>query len=285
MQALEERLNRELFVRDKAGMRLTIHGEQLLEHCRSINMIVSEVQSRFGPGGVGQEVRISAVPSIGQEILIPHIETLRRKYPDVHFTLNTASDNCDLDTGGIDIAVRVSRPDHGQYVVRKVSSLKLSCYARKPHDRPMLPAPDQPLVVFGARKYDERMRNSLILGLYPNNPIAITVFDFQSMINAMRAGLGQGLIPDFVARGYSELCSVPEQKEVTPVDVWVILRDSPCRRRLLKEIASEISRVIATRLKDLPNNLDAEPRIKRMSLPSLNGEPVADISQQRQGKD
>jgi DNA-binding transcriptional LysR family regulator len=249
LRALEDGLQCELFVRDKEGLSLTEHGEQLLEHCRTIDAIVSQVRVRLGARGAGHEIRISSIPSIGQEILIPYLENLRGKYPNVQFTLNTSAESCDLDAAGIDIALRAFRPEQGQYIVRKISSLSSSCYARRVNEGEACPARDQPLVVLGAKKFDARLRNSLILGLYPNNPIAVTVYDFQSLVNAVRAGLGQGLLPDFVAQKYHDLALVPDQEAVLPADVWIIVRDGGCRRRLVKDIAAELSRVVASKLR------------------------------------
>ncbi|MGF9564497.1 LysR family transcriptional regulator [Neorhizobium sp. BT27B] len=260
--ALEKSIDRELFVREKSGMRLTAYGEQLVEDCRTIDAIVSQVEARMHTCAMDHEVRIAAVPSIGQELLIPHLDLLRRKYANVRFSLNTSSDNCDLDARGIDIAIRASRPERGDYVVRRLGQLSLGCYARSPQNGAMPSGKTLPLVVLGATKFDAQIRNSLILGLYPDNPVS----DFQSLINAMRAGLGQGLIPDFVARKYRDLSPVPDQGEVFSADIWIIIRAGSYRSRIVKDIASEIERLVSRHLRgaeDVP-----DPRTGCLSCPS-----------------
>ena len=247
LQTLERRLCCQLFDRSERGLTLTLDGERLLERCALITSIVTELQASFEIQPA-QEIRISAIPSIGQEIIIPKLGELRRMFPSVRFRMDTSSAVCNLDQSRIDIAIRASRPKDGPYIVRRIGTFTVSCYAKKDGDQPVEPAEQQPLVLLDAEQYEEGRHNSHLLGLYPDNPIAIIVQDFEALLTALRSGLGQALIPDFVGARHPDLTIVPKQMPVNPIDIWLIVRQSSHRLEVTRKLTQTLIHAISTTL-------------------------------------
>ena len=100
--ALETELDVTLLARSTRSMAVTAEGHRYYERCLRVLREVAEAQSIGRPRGFEGTVRMSAPVSFGLARLMPHLATLREKYPALGVEIH-------LEDRLLD-AVLVSRP-------------------------------------------------------------------------------------------------------------------------------------------------------------------------------
>jgi DNA-binding transcriptional LysR family regulator len=93
IQQLERALGVRLFVRTRRSVRLTSHGEVLLEKARHVLRAADDLAAtarRLGDGEIGR-LRIGFTPSAPHHVLPTLMQTFRRQYPAISCLLTEAS--------------------------------------------------------------------------------------------------------------------------------------------------------------------------------------------------
>ncbi|MFN3200794.1 MAG: LysR family transcriptional regulator [Bradymonadia bacterium] len=130
---LEERLGAPLFLRNREGVHLTALGEGWVEPARLAEAQVTAAHrswQRHNAPALDAEVRIAAVHSIADELLVPTLPLLIREHPQLRITILASSDIADLGRMEADIALRLFRPTSGDLVTRKMISGALVPHAQ-----------------------------------------------------------------------------------------------------------------------------------------------------------
>ncbi len=129
--ALEMRLGRKLV--DRRGRRfvLTSDGEKVAELAATIALQAAAIEQlgRTGTTDLRGHVRISAPPALSSMLLARPLVDLRRRHPGIQITLVGEKRFASLNRREADIAVRLSRPEEGDYVIMKVGEIGFHLYA------------------------------------------------------------------------------------------------------------------------------------------------------------
>ncbi len=110
---LESQLNIALFTRVKKRLQLTDAGRTYLHHVtQSLNQLSIGTNELLEHRGIGGQLRIGVLPTIGTRWLIPRLRDFRQKYPTISFEIVTVPADfslglmdLDFETLGIDIAL------------------------------------------------------------------------------------------------------------------------------------------------------------------------------------
>ena len=236
IKGLETALSQTLFARDAAGnFRLTEAGETVLPHAEEVEARISAMGEALDilSKRMTATVRITAVPIVMNQILIPRLAALRKSLPDIGIEL--IPDDRSLDLGGheADLAIRFSRPTEGglRYKSKKLASLPFAVYAsatakadaRKSmgwigYDTPRASLPQ-------ARWLDEQA------------PITARVSDASAALEAVANGLGKSLLPEAAAKADKRLKKVATGKTVLPSrDLWLLWRADQKDSKTLKAV-------------------------------------------------
>lgn len=142
IDALEAALGLRLFQRHKKGLTLTHECAWVLEQAQLMQSGVQSIQ-RMVEGDFQQlrgSVRLALPEGLCNEVLIPHLDTFYRQYPNLRLILNVSSRTADLTRGEADIAVRLFRPKDADLVARQLTRMEMGLYASREylqtHDRP-----------------------------------------------------------------------------------------------------------------------------------------------------
>jgi DNA-binding transcriptional LysR family regulator len=119
---LEAELGVELLHRTTRTVRLTEVGAQYVEQVRAGLAHLDDADERVGqrsrtPSGT---LRISAMPSYGQLLLMPALTAFGERYPQILLDVHLSDAVVDLGRDQVDIAIRGGRQPEGRVVARKL---------------------------------------------------------------------------------------------------------------------------------------------------------------------
>ncbi|MGJ3264216.1 MAG: LysR family transcriptional regulator [Salinarimonas sp.] len=235
--ALENRLGVALFLRRSRGLELSREGEALLTRCEEIDRIV---QRAAGPDPAEtrcQEVRLTCIPTLAR-LIVPALPRFAEGWPDLRVVLNAAPEVSDFETSEVDVAVRLSRPKKGRFTVRRVASLPLSVWAAA--DAPE----DQPLVIWAPAAGRAGRVDALPREQHPGRRIAFVTNELASFVEAVRGGLGHGVLPDVIAREHPDLVRVDGYGPLPEQEVWIVVREDARRRASVRQLASFLGDIL-----------------------------------------
>ncbi|MGM4910271.1 LysR family transcriptional regulator [Rhizobium sp. 768_B6_N1_8] len=239
--ALEKGLGRKLVDRRGRRIILTADGEQIARHAALVaqQMAAIEQLGRASATETRGHVRISAPPALSSVLLAKPVAALRQAHPGVEITLVGEKRLASLNRREADIAVRMSRPEDGDYAITKLGDMAFHLYASKAY---LETVPEAQWTFIG---YDEGMNASpqqlRLFELAAGRPIAIrsTVLEFQAA--AARLGGGVVLLPDFAVSGTDGLQRIEDEYPLTR-EVWLVvhaeIKDVPAVRVVMEALKS-----------------------------------------------
>ncbi len=121
IRALEDQLGRRLFVRNKAGARLTPAGERFLRHARTLVQVWDRARAQVAlPQGRTDIVSVGAEISLWNPILVDWLVWMRREAPDIALRAGVDVPARLLEAvhnGSLDLAVLYDPPAQGAGIV------------------------------------------------------------------------------------------------------------------------------------------------------------------------
>lgn len=237
LESLEHTIGIKLAIRSSSGIELTQDGRALYEATHLAQNAVDEAM-RLGvalkSGEAELPVRVSATETVITTFLAPKLSTHfgRRKLPPVDFIVTT--DNTNLAKKDADMAVRLAKPTHDTLVTRRIATVKTSLFASpayleaNPVDRESLN--NQRFIIYNdqfgeipetmwARKH----------GFYEHAVMLSS--STLAMLEAVRAGVGIGLLPNYLAQKYG-LVSI-DYPAPPPRSLWLVFhRDTRADKRI-----------------------------------------------------
>ena len=147
VQELEGIVNAPLFVRDKRGMKPTLHGEVLYRHVMLLLADMARMEQELAlvtHGGEGH-IRLGVLPSLAPGLLTRSISLMVQAHPRVRFTVKEAATNDllrALERNELDVAfARVQdRAAAATLRIRRVYSEPFAVVVRKSHPLAGVPA-------------------------------------------------------------------------------------------------------------------------------------------------
>lgn len=209
LSQLEKSVGVQLVRRTTRRVEPTEVGMRLYEHGRSIVNELLAARETINTLGQGLQGRVGlSVPSgYGQMVMSPWLIEFKRLYPGIVLDVMFENRVDDLVRDGVDIAIRVMPEPPPQLVARDLGPVRyLACASRgwlEAHGRPLTleQLRTAPLITSGVvgrqlrlRAYLEGVREEITL-----EPTLISEH-FPFLRDAILAGLGVGLVPDYVVQ-------------------------------------------------------------------------------------
>jgi len=224
LRQLEQAIGLQLFRRTTRRMEPTEVGKRLYEHGRKIRDEVLAAQESVNLLGKGLHgaVRLSLPTGFGEVVMSDWLLEFKRRYPDI--ALDVLFDNRvdDLLRREVDVALRVMGEPPAQLVAVNLASVRYVACASVAYanEHPMPAHPEAlhgaPLITskvegrelrISARRGDERHELTLRPTLASEN--------FRFLREAVLAGLGVGVVPDYLVRQ-----DVAAGRVLTALDEW-----------------------------------------------------------------
>lgn len=237
--SLEARLGRKLIDRRGRRIALTADGELVARHAAlaAVQTAAIEQLGRSSGTEMRGSVRISAPPALSSALLAGPVVAIRRDHPGIEITLVGEKRLASLNRREADIAVRLSRPEDGDYAITRLGEMRFHLYASKAY---LESVPPEAWTFIG---YDEGMNASpqqqRLTGYAAGRPIALrsSVLEFQA--EAARLGGGVVMLPDFAVSCNDSLQRIADDNPLVR-EVWLVvhadIKDVPAVRAVMEAL-------------------------------------------------
>ncbi|KAB0471127.1 LysR family transcriptional regulator [Ralstonia insidiosa] len=221
---LEKSIGQQLMRRTTRRVELTEIGQRLYQHGRVIRdelMAAQESVAVFGKTLQGS-VRLSVPTGFGHMVMSGWLIDFKRQYPDIALDLLFDNRVDDLLRDEVDVAVRVMSEPPQQTVATELARVRyVTCASASYSDAHSMPVTLEdlghvPLITSAVAgrdlrvsAYQDEQRHELIL--HPT----LASENFQFLREAILAGLGVGLVPDYVVQQ-----DVAEGRVSTTLNDW-----------------------------------------------------------------
>lgn len=226
VSALEDHLKTPLFHRHARGLVLTEQGETLFKTVSEVMTKLREAETRLAdsktkPSG---ELKISAPIGIGTVWLTQRLREFVDLYPDIHIEMSITDNVSDLAKRHADVGIWIAEPENPDLIRRKLFEMNVHVYASRDYLRHFGEPDDlasieshrivsysgDPARHLGAIRWIETAgRNE-----DDPRPVVFRANSIISMKYAIRAGIGIGMLPDYLAEDEPDL--VPLITEISP---------------------------------------------------------------------
>jgi DNA-binding transcriptional LysR family regulator len=241
---LERVLDVVLVQRLKRGCSLTAAGAELAVLAAELEATTGTISRRAR--GLSEEirgdVRISAPPAIASHCLVALAARLRQRHPLLRIVLIGETRLSVLGRQDADLALRLSRPQEPEAIVRRVGSVTFRPYA----DSAWLqatPASDWTFVGYDA-PLAQTPQEIALRQLAGDRRYVFLANDVLSLCAAARDGLGIAMLPDFVAQPYPALVAVDPAAPPLCREIWLAVhadvRRSPAVRLVMDDVVATL---------------------------------------------
>ncbi|MGM9481548.1 LysR family transcriptional regulator [Roseateles sp. NT4] len=230
--ALEAALGQALFTRSSTGLLPTEAALALRGHAEQMEVAAAALQRAATARGdeVRGTVRVTASEIIGVEVLAGVFAQLREAHPGLVLELALSNQLQDLLRREADIAVRMTPPEQGQLIARRIGSIELGLHARPDyldrHGRPTSFAEMAGHTLVGFDRVTPFIRAGVKrLGGLSRDSFALRCDSDLAQLALVRAGAGIGACQVALARREPVLERVLADHFTWPLETWVAMHE------------------------------------------------------------
>ena len=240
ISALEEEISTPLFQRHARGLTLTDEGELLFTAVTDVlgRLAAAEEALKNVHDAPRGALKITASHGIGAYWLLPRLGDFLAQYPEVEVHLVLDDKELDLAQREADLAIRLRAPVQADLIQRKLFTVHYHMYAAKNYLK-QTPAPksleeiaDHAIIVYGETAAPEIREINWLLEVYKKHAKPgtksqiIRINNMTGILQAVEAGLGIGLVPDYVAAEHPALERVLPEVAPLGFDVHLVYADA-----------------------------------------------------------
>jgi DNA-binding transcriptional LysR family regulator len=234
---LEAALGARLVGRSPDGIQLTAAGEAIRASTEEMERAAIDVERRAM--GADRElrgrVRITAPEILGIHFVLPALEKLQKRHPQITFDLLPTIARLDLARAEADVGIRVVRPDQAGIVTRRLGGYAMAPYVRKGRRA-------DAIVTFTDAT---RPRIRHLYERLPGAPIVLRASSSSALLEAVRAGLGAGDLPCFVADRDPLLVRVFEDEPPQQLELWLAVHADVHRTARVRAVVRGLTEAFA----------------------------------------
>ncbi|HEX5391931.1 MAG TPA: LysR family transcriptional regulator [Rhodocyclaceae bacterium] len=238
ISALEAALGFRLFDRLPRAWNLTPEGENLVPQARRLEEEALSLQrAAVGVAPLSGTVRISAPPVMASHLLVPRLAPLRRGLPGVTLELVGETREANLTRREADIALRLSRPSAEGLVARSLVDIGYGLYGARTYVAQVssenweFVGYEESLLGTPQQQWLEKTAGSRAFSFRSN--------DLGSLHQAVKAGLGVGALPHFLAADDPSLMLLAPDCPVTRT-LWLVMHPDVRRSPRVRAVADAI---------------------------------------------
>ena len=126
LRRIERALGVRLFEAEDGVRKPTSHCERVLAHVEAMAGHVAAIsQARAHQPGLAGRFRIAATNAVAEEVLSPRVATLLMHHPALALRFLTSSENVKFSRWQADFAVRLKKPEKGDFSITKLGEMAL----------------------------------------------------------------------------------------------------------------------------------------------------------------
>lgn len=233
ISALEEALSVPLFHRHARGLILTEQGEQLNRTVREVfaKLAMTEALLTESRDKAAGRLKVTTTVGFGSTWLAPRLQGFLDAHPDISVSLLLDDGDLDLAMREADVAIRMHPPKQPDLIQRHLMEIEWQVCAApsylEKHGEPksIEDLDKHKLVLFGEYHPPVSEINWLAeIGRRPGNPrrAILDVNNIASMAMSIRAGVGIGVLPNWMTPEQDGLVTVLPEIERPKVDCYFV---------------------------------------------------------------
>jgi DNA-binding transcriptional LysR family regulator len=234
MNELERALSRRLFVRRQTGYEMTDAGRELYEHASEMESVANGV-IRWRDESVRRVVRISCGSWTSRYLAI-HMKRLWRDEPHLAVELSTAHQRVDILRRQADIGVRNRAPEEPRLAGRKTNDVAYAIYraAGATDDLPWVSVTGDAAITPSARWAARHFAGRA----------AFLVSDARVVLDCLRAGVAQAVLPCFVGDSEPEIERAGRTIAELREEQWLALNEQGRREPAVRTVIDRVVKLL-----------------------------------------
>jgi len=235
VSALEKELRVALFHRHARGLVLTEQGEMLfgtageiLSKLATAETLLTDTTTK--PSG---DLKITAPIGLGTVWVTARLREFLEQYPDIRIELVLSDEQIAIAMRAADVAIWTSEPQQSDLIRRPLFTMKIHAFAPthyvRRHGAPQslqAPAAGHPIISYSGTPAVHLsairwLETAGVDGRSPRKP-AFAANSVIAMKYAIRAGIGIGLIPDYLTEEEGDLVPVLREAELPTVPIYFV---------------------------------------------------------------
>ncbi len=229
--ALERSLSTRLFERRTTGAVLTEAGSRFLEAAERMESALLQTEAELSSRDVelAGTVRIGAPDGISTFFLARCFKEFMARFPAITIQLVPMPQVIPLAKREVDIVVVLEKPDAGRFVTRKLTDYSLGIYgsaaylAEHPAPKTQAELLTHSLVGYVA-EYAFSSALDYVRDLYEGAPTRFESASAVGQLEAVRCGMGLGVVHDYIARMHPELVRVLPERQARR-SYWIVVHE------------------------------------------------------------
>jgi DNA-binding transcriptional LysR family regulator len=234
--ALEDALKLKLVERRPRAYFLTSDGERIAELGKRMELESLAVQrtASAGQSVIAGDVAVSAPPNMAAFLIAPRLAKLRAKHPALHIRLDGDTRNVSLVRREADIAIRLSRPEDDDVVVRKIATVPFSLYATPAY---LAEHEKRSYIAYGP-SMDDTPQQVWLQTQAGGASIVLRSNDLAVQAAAAATGVGIAVLPDFMGSADPRLVRLPHVGAELVREVWIAVHNDLRRAPRIQAVMS-----------------------------------------------
>ena len=236
VSALEKELKVALFHRHARGLVLTEQGDMLFSTASEIMSKLSTAEAMLTdtttkPSG---DLRVTAPIGLGTVWVTQRLREFFELYPEIRIELILSDEQIAIAMRAADVAIWTAEPQQSELIRRRLFNMKIHAYASSQYirrhgapetldsldDHAIVSYSGTPAVHLSAIRWLETA--GLDGKMTPRKP-AFSANSVLAMKYAIQAGIGIGLIPDYLSEDLTDLVPVLREVELPTVPIYFVL--------------------------------------------------------------
>lgn len=239
--ALEAALGVPLIDRLARSTALTAEGAMIAEMAAQMGEAAGAIYSRTNtPKGLAGAVSLGAPPVLAGTVVIPGLAPFRASNPELRLTVSAIPAIAALDRGGLDLAIRLTRPEQPAHLLRRLGSIAFGLYA-VPH---IAATPQEDWTFIGYDGELDHMTQQRWLTDYAGyRPTLFRTTDMIGQMAAVRAGMGVALVPRFLADPAPDLVRVDPGAVPPRRSIWLTIYAQVQKAPAVRALADHLTQI------------------------------------------
>jgi DNA-binding transcriptional LysR family regulator len=240
---LEEQLGARLFDRNQSGYSLTEIGEAIRAKAQEVEEAVLAVERE----AMGRDlratghVRLATTDDLAAFVVAPHLPRFHEAYPGIRLEIVAQHQLANLTRREADIALRAGRPQHGDYLVRRVGLIDFGVYGSKAYVAAHALAPeacdlnDLDLITW-TEEWSQLRGGPWLANHAPKARVVFMSNSPRVHYAACRAGLGVTIMPCVAGdRDPDLVCLLPPER-LFSVEIWLVVHRALARTARVRAV-------------------------------------------------
>ncbi|MFD3191996.1 LysR family transcriptional regulator [Sedimentitalea sp. HM32M-2] len=255
IERLEATIGQPLFARHQSGYRLTEDGAALVERAEEMEAAALVLTSGLPEkAAVSGTVRLATAENLATGLILPNLVRLKASYPDLSLEIVTDIATVNLHRRDADIALRMVKPDRGNFSIQRLGTLGFGLYGSPEyvsarHLDPDANAFDAADFIGWSEAHAHLPAAQWIERMLKARAPALTTTSLATQLTACASGLGLAVLPHFLARRGELICLDADLGIDQPI--WLVSHTDLAQSRRVRVVADFLRDVVNAHRTDL----------------------------------